>query len=105
MAQPASKRLPTLICLGLFLSVLAVFSPALNCGFVDYDDLTYITKNPNIEHGLTSASLKWAFTTGHAANWHPLTWISHMLDYQLYGLKPVGHHLTNLLFHAANSVL
>src|SRR4051812_22030079 len=101
----AQSKSTILICLGLLVAVFAVFSPALTCDFVNYDDLGYITTNQSIHHGITSESLKWAFTTGQQSNWHPLTWISHMLDIQMYGLKPMGHHLTNLLFHAANSVL
>ncbi|MGZ4986890.1 MAG: tetratricopeptide repeat protein, partial [Limisphaerales bacterium] len=105
MAQSKSTNFTILICLGLVLAVFGVFWPVLNSDFVNYDDLGYITNNQNIHHGLNAESLKWALTTGHSSNWHPLTWISHMLDIQIYGLKPMGHHLTNLLFHAANSVL
>jgi len=105
MAQPNPKNFTVLICLGLVLAVFGVFWPALTSDFVNYDDLGYVTNNQNIHHGITVESLKWAFTTGQQSNWHPLTWISHMLDVQLYGLKPMGHHLTNLFFHAANSVL
>ncbi len=105
MVQSKSTNFTILICLGLVLAVFGVFWPVLNSDFVNYDDLGYITNNQNIHHGITAESLKWALTTGHSSNWHPLTWISHMLDIQLYGLKPMGHHLTNLLFHAANSVL
>lgn len=105
MSQSKNRNLTIVICLGLALAVFAVFSQVLQCGFVDYDDHGYILNNQNIQHGITLASLKWAFTTGRQSNWHPLTWISHMLDVQLYGLKPMGHHFTNLLFHALNSVL
>src|SRR5262249_49348239 len=59
----------------------------------------------HVQNGLTWDSLRWAFTTAHAYNWHPLTWLSHMADCELYGLNPAGHHLTSLLLHAANSVL
>jgi protein O-mannosyl-transferase len=92
---------------GLLLAgaVLAAFWPALSCGFVNYDDPITVTENPNVQQGLTPASLKWALTTTYNANWHPLTWVSHIIDYQLYGLKPAGHHLTSLLFHLASSVL
>src|SRR4051794_28859575 len=105
MAESKPKNFIALICLGLALAVFAVFSQVLTCDFVNYDDLGYITQNQNVQHGINLETLKWAFTTGHSSNWHPLTWISHMLDFQIYGLKPMGHHLTNLLFHAANSVL
>jgi len=74
-------------------------------GFVNLDDPEYITENGHIQNGITIEGLRWAFTTGHAANWHPLTWISHMLDIQFFGLNPSGHHLMNLLFHVANVLL
>jgi Flp pilus assembly protein TadD len=74
-------------------------------GFVNYDDPDYITGNAHVTGGLTWANIAWAFQSGHAANWHPLTWISHMMDCQLFGLNPAGHHLTNLLFHIANTLL
>ena len=70
-----------------------------------YDDPEYVTANPHVQSGLTWKGVIWAITTGAASNWHPLTWISHMLDCQLYGLNPIGHHLTNVLFHLANSIL
>jgi tetratricopeptide (TPR) repeat protein len=85
--------------------VLAVYAEALRCTFVNLDDGDYVTSNPDVQHGLTWHFVKWAFTTRHAANWHPLTWFSHMIDCWLYGLKPAGHHLTSLLLHLANSVL
>jgi protein O-mannosyl-transferase len=94
-----------LICLFLLAAVMAVFWGALRCDFVNYDDPAYVTSNPDTLHGLTSAGVVWAFETGAASNWHPLTWLSHMADIQFYGLKPAGHHLTSLLLHAANSAL
>ena len=94
-----------LTCAGLFLLVFLVFLPAASNDFVNYDDQDYVTENPHVKAGLTAAGVAWAFTTGHASNWHPLTWISHMIDCQLYGLKPWGHHLTSVLFHAVNAML
>ena len=79
--------------------------PVLRHGFVNFDDPDYITENPHVQSGLTWHGLVWAFQIGFASNWHPLTWISHMLDCQLFGLNPAGHHLVNMLFHAANAVL
>ncbi|MGA2176272.1 MAG: tetratricopeptide repeat protein [Verrucomicrobiota bacterium] len=93
------------MCLLLAAAALAAFWPALRCGFVDFDDGVYVTENPDIQHGLTWPSVQWAFTATHAGYWLPLTWLSHMADYQCYGLQPAGHHLTSLLWHAANSVL
>ena len=73
--------------------------------FINYDDNDYVTENRYVQRGLTMDGIRWAFTTYHASNWHPLTWISHMLDVQLFGLNPRGHHLTNLLLHIANTLL
>jgi Flp pilus assembly protein TadD len=98
---PPSTLLSTL----LLLVVLGAFLPALRNGFVDYDDNLYITENSHIQSGLTWESIRWAFRSTDAANWHPLTWLSHILDCQLFGLRPWGHHLTNVLFHAANTML
>ena len=94
-----------LICLLLIATTLSVFWQVQNHDFVNIDDNKYISDNPHVKNGLTRASFIWAFTTTRAANWHPLTWLSHMLDYQLYGMNPGGHHLTSLLLHVANSVL
>jgi tetratricopeptide (TPR) repeat protein len=89
----------------LLLLVLLAFLPALKNGFVNYDDPAYVLKNPHVQSGLNWASLHWAFHTFESSNWHPLTWISHMADCRFYGLKPWGHHLTNVLLHAANTLL
>ncbi|HOC54318.1 MAG TPA: tetratricopeptide repeat protein [Verrucomicrobiota bacterium] len=96
---------PALISLVLAAATLAVFYPVVHHQFVSYDDGDYVTDNPDVKAGLSGAGAAWAFQAGHAGNWHPLTWLSHMLDAQLYGLNPAGHHLANLLFHAANAVL
>jgi protein O-mannosyl-transferase len=85
--------------------VLLCFSPVLRNGFVGYDDPDYVTRNPQVAAGLSWRLVAWAFTAAHASNWHPLTWISHALDYSLYGLVPAGHHLTSLLLHAVNTAL
>jgi protein O-mannosyl-transferase len=75
--------------------------------FVNYDDTDYVTQNPQVQAGVTRAGLAWAFDRLHGEQtyWHPLTWVSHMLDCQLFGLRPAGHHLVNLLFHTLNTVL
>jgi len=92
--------------LGLALITLVVYWRSLSGEFIQfYDDVLYVTDNPHVQAGLTIESIVWAFTTGFGANWHPLTWISHMLDWQLFGLNPWGHHLTSLLFHVANTIL
>jgi len=94
-----------LISFLLVLITLIVYSRVLNHHFIDYDDNSYVTENGHVKSGLTVESIKWAFTTGRTGNWHPLTWISLMSDFELFGLNPTGYHLTNLLLHIANSVL
>jgi tetratricopeptide (TPR) repeat protein len=89
----------------LFGLVLGTFLPALQNGFLTFDDARYITANDHVRSGLTRDNVKWAFQTFHASNWHPLTWLSHMTDCQLFGLNPRGHHLTSVLLHAVNTVL
>ena len=93
------------IWLILITAVLLVYWQVGDHEFINYDDNAYITDNAQVQKGLTSKGIIWAFTTSHTGNWHPLTWISHMLDCELYGLNPEGHHLTNVLFHMANAIL
>lgn len=93
------------ICIFLVAIVWAVFGQTLAHGFLNYDDDDYVYANPKVTHGLTASGLGWAFTHVHADNWHPLTTLSHMLDSQLYGLQPWGHHLTNVVLHAAAAAL
>jgi tetratricopeptide (TPR) repeat protein len=93
------------ICIFLGAIVWAVFGQTLAHAFLNYDDDEYVYANPNISRGLTVSGLRRAFTHVHADNWHPLTTLSHMLDAQLYGLQPWGHHLTNVFLHAAAAVL
>ena len=85
--------------------VFLAFGGALDCGFVRFDDHVYVFENPQVAGGLTAAGVRWAFTTGHASNWHPLTWLSHMSDVELYGLEPAGHHATSVFLHALNAIL
>ena len=94
-----------MLCLLLVGVVLAFYSPVTHNGFLNYDDDWYITNNPHVKAGLTWATVKWAFTTYDQANWHPVTWLSHALDCQLFGLNPAGHHYVNVLLHAVNAVL
>jgi protein O-mannosyl-transferase len=100
--KPTSRGL---ICLALGLITLVVFWPSLTYDFLSYDDQAYVTENPHVRAGLTWPGVAWALTSFSVANWHPVTWLSHMLDCQLYGLKPAGHHLTNLLLHTASTLL
>lgn len=94
-----------LICLLLALVTLAAFWKVNYSDFINYDDPVYVTENSNVQSGLTSEGIRWAFSTAYAEFWHPLTWLSLMLDYELYGLKPGGYHLTNLLLHMASTLL
>ena len=101
-----NKRLKEIIiCLFIIAASLTVYWQISNHEFINYDDGLYIMENLHVQAGLTLESIKWAFTTGHAANWHPLTWLSHMLDIEIYGLNPMGHHWTNLQIHIVNSIL
>ncbi|MEY2560088.1 MAG: hypothetical protein QOG51_503, partial [Verrucomicrobiota bacterium] len=93
------------ICIFLIAITWVVFGQTVYFDFINFDDGEYVYKNPGVTNGLTLAGIVRAFTHSHAANWHPLTWISHMLDCQLYGLSPGGHHATNVAIHAANAVL
>ena len=101
---PNSPITVRLIGLLLFLGTITLYYPALQNGFV-YDDPAYVTSNFYVKQGLTSHGLAWAFTSTAEANWHPLTWISHMLDVQLFGLRPMGHHAQSVFWHAINVVL
>ncbi|HXB59011.1 MAG TPA: tetratricopeptide repeat protein [Candidatus Acidoferrales bacterium] len=97
---------PAAICLLLALATLAIYWPVKNYGFiVNYDDDDYFFNNPHILGGFTWANVQWAFTSGEALNWHPLTWFSLMLDAQLFGKGAEAPHVTNVLFHAGNSIL
>ena len=94
-----------LTCLFLVVVTCAVYWQVSNHQFVNYDDGMYITENRHVKAGLTREGIIWAFTTTYASNWHPLTWLSHMLDVKLYGLNSGRHHLMNVFFHAGNTVL
>lgn len=94
-----------LVCLVLGLVTLLVFLPVWHHGFIAFDDDEYLVNNPIVKDGLTWAGFKWAFTTFHMANWHPLSWLSHMLDCQLFGPHAGAHHFVSVLFHAANAIL
>jgi hypothetical protein len=93
------------IALLLAVSGIILFSRITSNSFISFDDPTYITENPYVRDGLTLQGFIWAFTTTYAENWHPLTWLSHMLDSQLYGLAPAGHHVGNVVLHIANTVI
>src|SRR5713226_4700198 len=98
----ASKRSALLF---LVFATVAAYSSVLKRDFVSLDDATYVVGNPAVRGGLTFAGIRWALTSTEAGLWHPVTWLSHMLDVELYGLNPSGHHLTSLLLHAANAAV
>src|SRR5262245_5865915 len=101
-----NERLHALgICLFLATITWLAFGRTLGNEFVNYDDGEYVYANPAIAHGLTLHGLGWVFTHVHGGNWHPVTGISHLLDSQWFGLSPGGHHLTNVLLHAATAIL
>ena len=93
--------------LGVLLAgaTIAVYWPVGGHGFVSYDDNQYVSDNPSVQAGLTWDSVRWAFTATHASNWHPVTWLSHMLDCQLFGLDAGWHHRTSVLWHVLNALL
>jgi len=89
----------------LALATVTLYLPAIGHSFITLDDREYVTANPHIHNGLGWSTIRWAFSSFEAANWHPLTWLSHALDYQLFGLNPWGHHLDSVLIHALNAGL
>ena len=104
--EPARTQIPAWLLAGLLaLATVAVYWPATRCDFVIYDDDRYVTANAQVQNGLTPDNVEWAFSHIVAANWHPFTMLSHMMDCQIFGPKPWGHHLTNVLFHAFNTAL
>src|SRR2546428_12125925 len=88
----------------LAVGILIVYAPVRSFEFVSFDDPQYVTDNPPVESGLTTAGFVWALGP-HMANWHPLTWLSHMLDVELFGLDAGSHHVTNVVLHAASTLL
>ncbi|MGH7957340.1 MAG: tetratricopeptide repeat protein, partial [Opitutaceae bacterium] len=106
--SPTATRAPWLrnaICVVLFVGTCVIFSRATGNEFVNYDDPDYVTANAHVKAGLSVAGLEWAFQSGEASNWHPLTWMSHMLDVSLFGGNPRGHHASSVILHALNAVL
>jgi Tfp pilus assembly protein PilF len=104
--QPRNWRLIAFLAVLLALGTAAVYAPAMRNGFVNLDDPDYVTRNPHVLGGLTWADIRWALGSSYpSSNWHPLTWISHMADVQLYGRNPTGHHFTSVLLHVLGVVL
>ncbi|HEY1263981.1 MAG TPA: hypothetical protein VGF06_10675, partial [Terriglobales bacterium] len=102
-SSPEKRTL--IFCLLLAVATLSVYNPVSSHPFVNYDDDRYVTDNPHVRGGLSWDTVRWAFTTSAEANWHPLTWISHALDCQVFRLNPAGPHYVNLLLHALNAVI
>ena len=101
-----SLRFEVMICLILAATILFVYWQVTTFDFINYDDPDYIINNHSIGHGINLESLKWAFSSiGYTSYWHPITWVSHMLDIQLFGMNPGMHHFTNVIFHILNSML
>lgn len=98
-------RTYVVVCALLAIAVVAIYANVAHFGINDFDDVIYIYDNPHVRTGLTLDNVAWSLTAAHAANWHPLTWISHMVDVELFGLDPGGHHITNILIHIFNSWL
>ncbi len=99
------RKLELIVCMFLVATSLLAYMQVIKFDFINYDDGLYVVENPHIKGNLTLENIIWAFSTGYAANWHPVTWLSHMLDFRVYGLNPMGHHWTNLQIHIANSIL
>ena len=93
------------LCVVLSVATIVAYAKTFQNGFVDLDDVTYITQNANLHSGLSWNAVKWAASTYYASNWHPLTWISHAADISLFHFHAGGHHSVNLVLHAANAVL
>jgi tetratricopeptide (TPR) repeat protein len=100
-----SLRAGLLVSLLLFAATAAIYAQAARFEFTTWDDPAYVTRNPYVQAGLTRQGLAWVLTHEHSGHWHPLTGLSHMLDCQLYGLNPAGHHLTSVLLHAVNALV
>jgi Flp pilus assembly protein TadD len=105
MSRQPTTRIHLAICALLAVAVLVIYWQTLDFTFTNYDDPIYVTENANVQAGVTLDSARWAFTTLSGSNWHPLTWLSHMLDWQMYGNQPGMHHLTNVLIHLLSSIL
>ena len=104
-AGEANKTMKIAICIFLVLATATIYWQVKEHEFLNYDDNKYVTDNLNVQAGFTRESIHWAFTKSHYADWQPITWLSFILDYQLYGLNPTGFLLTNLFFHIVNSLL
>src|SRR5689334_8625698 len=97
LMQPNREQWPSwLLTVLLAAATFAAFSPVVQNEFIKFDDGFYVVHNPHVATGLRWSNLRWALDTGYQGNWHPVTWMAHMLDVQLFGLRPGWHHLVNL---------
>ena len=101
----SALRLDVVLCVLLVGATLCVYGQMWTHEFIGYDDDRYVTQNRFVRQGLSREGVSWALSSIHASNWHPVTWLSHMLDVELYGLNAGGHVLTNVLFHSLNALL
>src|SRR5579871_3525859 len=101
----SARKRTVVLCLLLACVTLAIYNPVVHNGFINIDDNLYLLDNTHVHQGLTWSTIKWSFLSLEQANWHPLTWISHALDWQLFGKYAGGHHYMGLLFHAINVIL
>ena len=104
-SSPRRKSESLILAISLFAATCILYLPVLHNDFVNYDDPAYVTHNARVLSGLSWNNIRWAFTATVEANWHTLTWISHMADVQMFGLNPLGHHLVSVLLHAVNVLL
>ena len=103
--KKVGQHFKVLVCSLLAATTVLAFNGVFHCDFLFYDDAPYITHNEHVREGLTLSGVRWAFTSVYESNWYPLTWISHMLDVELFGLSPAGHHLTALALHVLNGLI
>lgn len=99
------RRRVAVVCAVLIASTVMVYAQTARFEFTQWDDTKYVTKNANVQRGVTTEAVRWAFTESHASNWHPVTWLSHMLDCQWFGLEPAGPHIVNVVLHVLNVLL
>src|SRR3984893_11855097 len=104
ITYPSSRQMGAAFAV-LAVITLTLYSPVVHHPFIDYDDPDYVTQNPSVQSGLGWQFVKWSLATTTAGNWHPVTWLSHAFDCQLFGLNAGGHHATSALLHAANGIL
>ncbi len=105
MKKTSKLKQNLLVCILLIVATFVVYGQVRNHEFIDYDDNTHVFENPHVREGLTPESIIWAFTATQGVLWHPLTWLSFMVDYELFGLNPGWYHLVNVLFHIANTLI